>query len=130
MGSALFHFLVCLSVWLLLYAVLLSDVQATALLLPVVLLPLMLFILGLVWFLASIGVFLRDVGQFIGLLTSVLMFLSPIFYPITALPAEYRHLLSINPLTPAIEAVRGLLFLGVMPDRKSVVEGKSVSVSV
>lgn len=116
MGSAFFHFLVSLSVWLLVYAVLFNDVHATALLLPVVLLPLMFFILGVVWFLASIGVFLRDVGQFIGLITSVLMFLSPIFYPITALPEEYRPLLSINPLTPAIEAVRGLLFLGETPN--------------
>lgn len=115
MGSALFHFLVSLSVWLLVYVVLFGDIHATALLLPIVLLPLLLFVLGLVWFLASVGVFLRDVSQFIGVLTSVLMFLSPIFYPITALPEEYRHLLSINPLTPAIEAVRGLLFLGDTP---------------
>ncbi|WP_421684430.1 ABC transporter permease [Stutzerimonas urumqiensis] len=115
MGSALFHFLVSLSVWLLVYAILFGHIHATVLLLPIVLLPLALFVLGLVWFLASIGVFLRDVGQFIGVLTSVLMFLSPIFYPITALPAEYQSYLLLNPLTPTIEAVRGLLFLGNVP---------------
>lgn len=115
MGSALFHFLVSLGVWLLVYAVLFGEVQATALLLPIILAPLVIFILGLVWFLASVGVFLRDVGQFIGVLTSVLMFLSPIFYPITALPEQYRQLLLFNPLTPTIEAVRGLLFFGTVP---------------
>ncbi|PKG93983.1 sugar ABC transporter permease [Pseudomonas sp. Choline-3u-10] len=115
MGSALFHFLVNLSVWLLVYAVLFGEVQATALLLPIFLAPLVLFILGLVWFLASVGVFLRDVGQFIGVLTSVLMFLSPIFYPITALPEQYRQYLLLNPLTPTIEAVRQLLFIGAVP---------------
>ncbi len=116
MGAALFHFLVSLVVWLLVYSILFSKIHLTALLLPLVLIPFMFFVLGLAWFLASIGVFLRDVGQFIGLLTSVLMFLSPIFYPITALPEEYRFFLSLNPLTPTIEAVRGLLFAGEIPD--------------
>jgi lipopolysaccharide transport system permease protein len=72
--------------------------------------------LGLVWFLSSLGVYLRDVSQIIGVLTSVLMFMSPIFYPITALPLEYRYLLSINPLTPAIENARAILFRGQLPD--------------
>lgn len=120
MGSALFHFFVSLSVWLLVYAVLFGDLHATALLLPVFLLPLLLFVLGLVWFLASLGVFLRDVGQFIGVLTSVLMFLSPIFYPVAALPEQYRQYLSLNPLTPSIEAVRALLFSGVVPSLSSL----------
>lgn len=115
MGSALFHFLVSLSVWLLVYAVLFGGVQITAIWLPIFLAPLVLFILGLVWFLASVGVFLRDVGQFIGVLTSVLMFLSPIFYPISALPEQYRQFLMMNPLTPTIEAVRELLFMGTVP---------------
>ncbi|MBX9914937.1 MAG: ABC transporter permease [Pseudomonadaceae bacterium] len=116
MGSALFHFLVSLSVWLVAYSLFFGEIHVAAFLLPIVLLPLMLFVLGLVWFLASVGVYLRDVSQFIGVLTSVLMFLSPIFYPITALPEEYRHLLFFNPLTPAIEVVRSLLFLGQVPD--------------
>lgn len=115
MGSALFHFLVSISVWLIVYAILFGKLQATALLLPVFLVPLVFFTLGLVWFLASVGVFLRDVGQVIGVITSVLMFLSPIFYPITALPEEYRQLLLVSPLTPAIEAVRELLFMGGIP---------------
>lgn len=116
MGGAMFHLLVSLTVWLLAYLLLYSQIHLTVLLLPLVLLPFMLFVLGLAWFLTSLGVFVRDVGQFIGLITSVLMFLSPIFYPITALPEEYRVVLSLNPLTPTIEATRGLLFSGETPD--------------
>ena len=116
MGSALFHFMVSLGVWLAAYLLLFDSVHVSVVFLPLVLFPLILFTLGLVWFLASVGVFLRDVSQFIGVLTSVLMFLSPIFYPITALPEEYRHFLFLNPLTPAIEAVRSLLFLGFVPE--------------
>jgi lipopolysaccharide transport system permease protein len=44
------------------------------------------------------------------------MFLSPIFYPATALPVEYRHLLLINPMTPAIEQARSFLYWGTAPD--------------
>jgi lipopolysaccharide transport system permease protein len=72
--------------------------------------------MGLSWALASWGVYLRDVGQFIGLLTTVLMFLSPIFYPASALPETYRALLYMNPLTPVIEQTRDVLFWGKAPD--------------
>jgi len=84
--------------------------------LPLIVLPLILFIMGLCWALASLGVYLRDVGQFIGLITTVLMFLSPIFYPATALPEAYRHLLFLNPMTPVIEQTRGVLYFGTSPD--------------
>ena len=78
----------------------------------------MMLILGLVWFLSSMGVYLRDVSQIIGVLTSMLMFLSPIFYPITALPEQYRAFLYFNPLTAIIEMSRGVLFLGELPSFK------------
>jgi lipopolysaccharide transport system permease protein len=63
-----------------------------------------------------LGVYLRDLLQVIGILITTLMFMSPIFYPISALPEEYQHLLLINPLTPAIEQGRALLYWGSMPD--------------
>lgn len=109
--SALFHGLISLGVWLLAYLVF-GLPHATALYLPLIVLPFVLFILGLSWALASLGVFLRDVSQFIGVVTMTLMFLSPIFYPATALPEDYRHLLYLNPLTPVIEQTRDVLFWG------------------
>ena len=116
LGSALFHTLVSVGVWLIAYIILFGVPHITVLLLPIVFLQLLLFIMGLTWGLASLGVYLRDVSQFIGMATTVLMFLSPIFYPVTALPEEYRHLLLFNPLTPAIEQARDVLFWGKVPD--------------
>ena len=116
LGSALFHTLVSVGVWLIAYIILFGVPHITVLLLPLVFLQLLLFIMGLTWGLASLGVYLRDVSQFIGMATTVLMFLSPIFYPVTALPEEYRHLLLFNPLTPAIEQARDVLFWGKVPD--------------
>ncbi len=116
LGAALFHALISLGVWLLAYLILFGLPHVTVLLLPLVLLSLLVFILGLTWGLASLGVYLRDVSQFIGIVTTVLMFLSPIFYPASALPEMYRRLLVINPLFPVIEQTREVLFFGKVPD--------------
>lgn len=116
MGSALFHAVVSLTVWLLFYALFFSTPHLTVLLLPAVILPVLLFTIGLSWALAALGVYLRDVSQIVGIITTVLMFLSPIFYPISALPSEYRRLMYFNPLTLAIEQARDVLFWGTIPD--------------
>ena len=116
LGSALFHALISLGVWLIAYLIFFGIPHITVLLLPLVILPLLLLIMGLTWGLASLGVYLRDVSQFIGVITTVLMFLSPIFYPASALPEKYRYLLLLNPLTPAIEQAREVLFWGKVPN--------------
>lgn len=114
--SALYHALISLVVWFVAYLIFFGLPPVTALLLPLALVPLMLLTMGLSWALASLGVFLRDVGQFITVLTTVLMFLSPVFYPASSLPEAYRDLLYLNPMTPVIEMTRDLLYWGKMPD--------------
>jgi lipopolysaccharide transport system permease protein len=114
--SALYHMAISLGVWLAAYMLFFGVPQATTLLLPVVIAPFALFIMGLSWFFASLGVFFRDVSQFIGIVIMALMFLSPIFYPLSALPEGSRDLLYINPLTPVIETIRDVLFWGKLPD--------------
>lgn len=115
-GSAMFHALISIGVWFLAYLIFFGAPHVTVLLLPLVILPLPLFIIGLSLWLASLGVYLRDVSQFVGIITTVLMFLSPIFYPASALPEKYRQLLSINPLYPVIEQTREVLFWGRVPN--------------
>jgi lipopolysaccharide transport system permease protein len=116
MGAALFHALVNLGVWLAFFTLIFGWPHLTVLWLPLVVLPLILFVMGLSWFLASLGVYLRDVGQMMGIVTTMLLFLSPIFYPASALPERYRSILQLNPLTPAIEMVRDVLMWGRHPD--------------
>jgi lipopolysaccharide transport system permease protein len=115
MGSALFHFSVSLCVWLLAYLLLFGLPHLHIFLLPLVLGPLVLFVMGLSWALASLGVYLRDVGQIIGMLITVLMFLTPIFYPASALPPAYQPLVFLNPLTAPIEMTRDLMYWGKLP---------------
>ncbi|WP_320535189.1 ABC transporter permease [Robbsia andropogonis] len=116
LGSALFHACISILVWLIAYLAFFGLPHPTFLLLPVVLLPLVLFVLGLMWSLSALGVYVRDISQFLGLITTCLMFMSPIFYSSDAFPARFRFLLNLNPLSPAIEGIRDVLFWGKFPD--------------
>lgn len=115
MGSALFHALVSFGVLLAGLFIAQHYLPWTLLLLPLTLVPLALFTMGCSWFLASLGVYVRDVVYTTGLLTTVLMFLSPVFYPVTAVPEQFRVWLYLNPLTWFVEQTRGLLVGGVVP---------------
>ncbi|MFM4783540.1 ABC transporter permease [Aeromonas veronii] len=114
--SSLFHTCISLIVWILAYSILFGIPHITVLYLPLILFPYMLFIMGLSWILASLGVYLRDVSQIVGVLTTVLMFMSGVFYPIASLPEDYRELLYLNPLVPFIEQTRAVLYFGQTPD--------------
>jgi len=116
LGAAFFHFLISFVVWLIFYVAIFGTPPLTILLLPIILLPLLLFTCGICWLLASISVYLRDVAQFISIISTVLMFLSPIFYPIASLPQDYQYLLLANPLTPVIEQTRNALIWNKEPD--------------
>jgi lipopolysaccharide transport system permease protein len=59
---------------------------------------------------AALAVYLRDIAQITGLLATVLLFVSPVFFPAQALPEWLRPLLLVNPLTVPIESARALLY--------------------
>lgn len=116
LGSALFHASISFSVLLGFLLLIEHPIHWTSIYLPIIVLPLLFLILGLSWFLASIGVFVRDIGQFIGLILTMLMFMSPIFYPASALPASVRDYLFLNPLTFIIEQTRTVILYGQSPN--------------
>ena len=119
MLSALFHLLAGAVLLLLAQAVVSGKFPIHALLLPLVLLPLFLLTLGAMWFLAALGVYVRDIGQFVVMIVTPLMFLSPIFFPIEAVPEGYRWLMQWSPLTVAVEAARDVLVFDRMPNLSS-----------
>jgi lipopolysaccharide transport system permease protein len=120
LGAGLFHFVIGLLVVVVFNLVVGQSLQWTVLLVPALLIPLSFCIVGLSWFLAALGVFLRDIGQVMGLILSVLMFLSPLFYPTSAIPERFRFLLYLNPLTFIIENMRGLILWGQVPTMVSL----------
>ena len=87
----------------------------TILLLPVTLIPLLLLSLGCAFFLASLAVYIKDISYVIGVFTQVLFFMTPIFYPIEAVPEQFRWILQFNPLSVMVENTRSLLLYGQLP---------------
>jgi lipopolysaccharide transport system permease protein len=116
MGAALFHTFISLSVLIIAFLMFNGFIHWTVIFIPLILLPLVIFTLGISWMLAAIGVFLRDMSQTIGLITTVLMFLSPVFYPVTAVPEKFRPFIMANPLTFIIEQAREVLIWGHLPN--------------
>jgi lipopolysaccharide transport system permease protein len=112
MSTAMFNalsstFVLLLGIW-----AVRGSVPATALLIPFVIAPLVLITLGLSFFLSATGVFYRDLGHSIGLITTVLLFMSPVFYPVSSLPTSYQAWVALNPLTYVIEETRNVLING------------------
>jgi len=114
--AALFHFVIAFAVVLLLIAVSNWQMTWTVLLTPAILTPLVLFTLGLNWLVSALGVYLRDIGQIISPVLTALMFLSPIFYPLTSVSPKFLWLYKINPLTDTIEQLRGALLHHQLPN--------------
>lgn len=116
LGAALFQTAVSMVVLAAFELVLTGTLPLTALLAPLVLLAAAPMLMGLCWFLSSLGVFLRDIGQVMNLLVTVLMFTAPIFYPREAAPAGLQPWLVLNPLTVVVEQFRAVAIFGTLPD--------------
>lgn len=116
LGSVFFHSLVSLVVLLVMQIVVNHSLPWTSVFFPLVLLPLVLASMGVTWFLAALGVYVRDVGQITSVFTTVLMFLSAVFYPLSALPENAQVWLRLNPLVLIITESRNVLIFGSLPD--------------
>ncbi|WP_266183418.1 ABC transporter permease [Dyella humicola] len=114
--SALFHAVMNFLVFLVLHLALDHTLAWTTLLLPLVMLPLVIFALGMSWFLAALGVYLRDIGQITGVIATAMLFTSTAMFPIEALPPAYRWPLRLNPLTFIIDQARDVTLWGRLPD--------------
>ena len=114
--TGLFRFAVSSTLLVIFYRLSLGNLPVTALLLPLVLLPVVFLTLGVTWLFSSLGVFLRDLGQLVGLFTTALLFMSPIFYPASTIPERYRDLYFLNPFAGVLEISKLSLFEGRLPD--------------
>jgi homopolymeric O-antigen transport system permease protein len=130
LGSALFHATVSLGILIVANVIVGNGLHATALLLPLVIGPVLLASAGIGWALAAFGVYLRDASQVVGFLTALLMFLSPIFYPMTSFPARMRDWLFLNPLTLPVVQVRQIVIEAVLPSWRELAISYAVGLVV
>lgn len=118
--GVLFHSLISLLVLTCCFFAFNGFLHWTIVFIPLVFLPLIIFCLGLGWILSSLGVFMRDVGQTTVIVTTIMMFLSPVFFPVTALPLKFQGWIMLNPLTFIIEQARDVFIWGRLPDWKGL----------
>lgn len=130
LNSAVFGTLI--SMLILLYSLIIFNFELnwTVVLIPLVIAPLVVLCLGVGWILAAIGVFIRDVGQLTGFLSTILLFMSPILYPLEAVPEKYQPLLNYSPLTLIIGELRKVVILGQLPDWYSLGIYMGVAIAV
>ncbi len=115
MGAAVFHAIISVLVLSGVFLLFNGYLHWTIIFIPLVIAPLIIIAMGFSWVLASLGVYVRDVGQGIGVIVTVIAFLAPVFYPLSALPKPYQYLLYINPITFIIEQARAVLIFGRVP---------------
>ncbi len=114
--SALFHAIANASVFLVVNLIIRGELHFTMLLLPVILLPLAIGLLGLGWMLSALTVFLRDINQITGVLATAALFLSSAIVPVQTLPESYQFVFKLNPLTFIIDQAREVAYWGRLPD--------------
>ena len=84
---------------------------------------------GLSFIIATWNVFYRDIAQLVGIVLSLMFFLTPIFYrPIVE--SEYRTLLELNPMVPLINCYRAVLFEGTSPEWGSLMLTGGISIII
>lgn len=116
LGAALVRLCVTSSIVLIFYLVIRGIPPLASIAIPLIIAPYALFVLGAVWFLSALGAYVRDLRQLMGVLALVMMYLSPIFFPLAMVPARVRPVFYANPLAFVIESVRAALFAGQWPD--------------
>ncbi len=116
LGTALIQSLFSLLVLLLGTLFIMGQIPWTLLLLPLMYLPLILLCLGLGWFLATLGPVIPDIEHLLRVVVQILFFLTPIFYPISAIPANFRFFLYLNPLTLIVTQFRQVILFGQLPN--------------
>lgn len=108
LGAALVHAAFNLLILLIALAWL-GELRLSILWVPVLLAPVLLLAVGLSWFFAAWGVFIKDMSQIVPLFVQMLLFLSPVFYPLSAVPAALQPLYRFNPIGISIEATRSVI---------------------
>lgn len=129
-GTVLFHTGLSLLALLLIQLLFKGYIPWTVLYTPVVLLPVLLAGLGISWLLSALTVYIRDIAQITGLLTTVLLFVSSVFFPVSALPSRYQLVVYLNPLALIISESRKILVFGESPDWNILILTSSIGLLI
>lgn len=116
LGSVLVHFIISLIALLLGELIFMGGIPWTVFFLPIVILPLLFTTLAFSYLISFLGVYIRDISYTVAIAINVLFYLTPIFYPMEAVPEYFRSIMSLNPLTSIVESMRAILLYNQIPN--------------
>lgn len=125
--SGLLNFVFALVPLMLLMVVTGHPLSPAILFLPVAAVIITVLTLGVGLLLSPLAAFFSDTVELVGLLLTLLMYLTPTFYPISIVPEHLRWIIRLNPLRPALDAFRLPIYDGVLPDPATI--GAAVAIA-
>ena len=111
--SSFVQFLINLTLLLILIIIIEGFFPIDIIMFPIIMLPLFIMTLGISFLFATINVFYRDLSQIVGFISTLFLFMSPVFYPITNLPIFFQNILKFNPITIPIIEFRNQIFTDI-----------------
>lgn len=130
LNKAIFQLLISIAVILVFQLIWGGGLSLTIFIAPLIILPFIILTLGFSWFLSGLGVYLQDINQVLAPITTALLFLGPILYPMENMPEAIRPYLYLNPVTLPVEELRKVLNWGQMPDWSSLGIYTLVSIAI
>ncbi|MBP3194205.1 MAG: ABC transporter permease [Cardiobacteriaceae bacterium] len=123
-GSSLVNLLFSLVALLLVMIITKAEFSVYLLYIPLIMLEVFIFSVGLGMFLAAANVFFRDVQYLWGVFSTMWMYLTPLFYPSSIISDEYIwYYKNLNPMYGYIEQFRAVVLHASAPDLLSVITG-------
>lgn len=98
-----------------------ASINLYYLILPLIFLCLLLFTVGMGFFLSCVSVFLRDVFYIYGIVLTIWQYFTPIFYSIEIIPAKLQFLFEFNPLYQYLTATRSIVLYGQCPSALNLI---------
>ncbi|NLL77149.1 MAG: ABC transporter permease [Clostridiales bacterium] len=110
--SALFNCAISYIILIVAKLILYHNISSTLYLIFIALVPLVVMSVGLGLFISALSVYLKDVSNIISVLVTVLMYMSPVFFPLSSVPERFRFICEANPMTYIIENFRNVVLYG------------------
>lgn len=128
--TSLIHLCIDLAILFIGILIINQSIHWTLILIAGILIPQFFLMAGLGWFLSSIGVFIRDTRTILGMILTVWMFLTPIFYPSEIIPQKFQFMMNLNPMKIFIDSYRNALLMGTIPDIGNFMFASSLAVGI
>jgi ABC-type polysaccharide/polyol phosphate export permease len=113
--SSLVNLMFSFIAFLIVFLVTRAPFHWTMMLIPIPIIYVFVFSLGIGLLLSSLSVFFRDLSYLYGIFLTLLMYLTPLFYPVEILPARLLPFMGFNPMYQFIDYFRNLVLHGTIP---------------